>query len=97
VDRRAWDVDQLAGGGAECGPARIGWLGEQTRRLVRGADAALRSARMNIVFLLIPLGMVLVVGAAAALIWAVDSGQYDGELEDKGRIAIEPDEPHGPQ
>ncbi len=52
---------------------------------------------MNIVFLLIPLGMVLVVGAAAALIWAVDSGQYDGDLEDKGHIAIEPDESRGPQ
>jgi cbb3-type cytochrome oxidase maturation protein len=48
---------------------------------------------MNIVFLLIPLGMVLVAGAAVALLWAVDSGQYDGDLEDNGRIAIEPDEP----
>jgi cbb3-type cytochrome oxidase maturation protein len=47
---------------------------------------------MNIVFLLIPLGMVLVAAAAAALIWAVDSGQYDGEVEENGRIALESDE-----
>lgn len=46
---------------------------------------------MTIVFLLIPLGLVLVVAAAAALIWAVDSGQYDGNLEDQGQIAVEAD------
>jgi len=44
---------------------------------------------MNIVFLLIPLGMVLVAAAAVALLWAVDSGQYDGDLEENGRIALE--------
>lgn len=47
---------------------------------------------MNIVFLLIPLGVVLMVAAAAALIWAVDSGQYDGEVEENGRIALESDQ-----
>jgi cbb3-type cytochrome oxidase maturation protein len=46
---------------------------------------------MSIVFLLIPLGIVLVVAAAAALIWAVDSGQYDGDVEENGRIALEVD------
>jgi cbb3-type cytochrome oxidase maturation protein len=46
---------------------------------------------MSIVFLLIPLGLVLVTAAAAALIWAVDSGQYDGDVEQNGRIAIEPE------
>ena len=46
---------------------------------------------LNIVLLLIPLGMVLVVAAAAALIWAVDSGQYDGDVEGMGLIAVEPD------
>jgi cbb3-type cytochrome oxidase maturation protein len=46
---------------------------------------------MNIVFLLIPLGMVLVAAVAAALIWAVDSGQYDGDVEANGRIALELD------
>ena len=47
---------------------------------------------MSIVLLLIPLGIVLVVAAAAALIWAVDSGQYDGDLEEAGRVVLEPDE-----
>jgi cbb3-type cytochrome oxidase maturation protein len=46
---------------------------------------------MNIVFLLIPLGMVLVAAAAVALLWAVDSGQYDGDVEEHGRIALELD------
>jgi cbb3-type cytochrome oxidase maturation protein len=46
---------------------------------------------MNIVFLLIPLGIVLVGAAAAALLWAVDSGQYDGDVEENGRIALETD------
>jgi cbb3-type cytochrome oxidase maturation protein len=46
---------------------------------------------MNIVFLLIPLGIVLMIAAAAALIWAVDSGQYDGDVEENGRIALELD------
>lgn len=48
---------------------------------------------MSIVLLLIPLGIVLVVLAAAALIWAVDSGQYDGDLDESSRIVLEPDEP----
>lgn len=47
---------------------------------------------MNIVLLLIPLGIVLVAAAAAALIWAVDSGQYDGDMEEKGRMILEADE-----
>ena len=51
---------------------------------------------MTIVFLLIPLGLVLVAAAAAALIWAVDSGQYDGDVEENARIALEPEEPCPP-
>jgi cbb3-type cytochrome oxidase maturation protein len=47
---------------------------------------------MTIVFLLIPLGIVLVAAAAAALIWAVDSGQYDGDVEENGRMALELDQ-----
>ncbi|HUI62008.1 MAG TPA: cbb3-type cytochrome oxidase assembly protein CcoS [Steroidobacteraceae bacterium] len=47
---------------------------------------------MTIVFLLIPLALVLVLCAGAALIWAVDSGQYDGDLDESSRIAIEPDD-----
>jgi len=46
---------------------------------------------MNIVFLLIPLGIVLVIFAGLTLVWAVDSGQYDGDLEDSARIVLEPD------
>ena len=46
---------------------------------------------MNIVFLLIPLGMMLMVIAVAALFWAVNSGQYD-DLEDAGRSVIEPED-----
>jgi nitrogen fixation-related uncharacterized protein/nucleotide-binding universal stress UspA family protein len=37
-------------------------------------------------------GIVLVTAAAAALIWAVDSGQYDGDVEANGRIALELDQ-----
>ncbi len=44
---------------------------------------------MSIVFLLIPLGIVLMAAAVAALLWAVDSGQYDGELEREGRRILE--------
>jgi cbb3-type cytochrome oxidase maturation protein len=44
---------------------------------------------VNIVFLLIPLGMVLMVAAVAALFWAVNSGQYD-DLEDASQTVIDP-------
>jgi cbb3-type cytochrome oxidase maturation protein len=47
---------------------------------------------MNIVFLLIPLGMVLMIVAVVALFWAVNSGQYD-DLEDASRTVIDPGEP----
>lgn len=50
-------------------------------------------AGMTIVLLLIPLGLVLVALAAWALFWAVDSGQYDGDVESQGLIAVERDEP----
>lgn len=44
---------------------------------------------MSIVLLLIPLGLVMVVLAAAAFIWAVNSGQYDGDVDEHARIALE--------
>jgi len=47
---------------------------------------------MTIVFLLIPLGVVLMGAAVAALFWAVNSGQYD-DIEDASRPVLEPDEP----
>ena len=46
---------------------------------------------MNIVFLLIPLGLVLMAAAVAALFWAVNSGQYD-DIEDASRTVLEPDD-----
>jgi len=48
---------------------------------------------MSIVLLLIPLGMVLMAGAVAALFWAVNSGQYD-DIEEASRSVLEPDDEH---
>lgn len=48
---------------------------------------------MNIVFLLVPLGLVLMAAAVAALFWAVNSGQYD-DIDEAGRSVLEPDESH---
>lgn len=45
---------------------------------------------MSIVFLLIPLGMVLLGLAVAALFWAVNSGQYD-DIDEASRPVLEPD------
>jgi len=47
---------------------------------------------VNIVFLLIPLGLVLMGAAVAALFWAVNSGQYD-DIEEAGRAVFDPDDP----
>ncbi len=47
---------------------------------------------MSIVFLLIPLGMVLLGLAVAALFWAVNSGQYD-DIDEASRPVLEPDAP----
>lgn len=38
---------------------------------------------MNIIFILIPLGLILLLIAVAAFFWAVRSGQYD-DLESPG-------------
>ncbi len=46
---------------------------------------------MNIVFLLIPLGLVLMGAAVVALFWAVNSGQYD-DIEDAGLTVLDPDD-----
>ena len=51
---------------------------------------------MNIVYLLIPLGVALTVIAGAALIWAVNSGQFE-DLEEAGRAVLEPDTAAEPQ
>lgn len=46
---------------------------------------------MSVVLILIPLALVLVAVAAAALFWAVDSGQYD-DLEGAERLALDSEE-----
>ena len=50
---------------------------------------------MSVVYLLIPLAIVLMLGAGAALIWAVNSGQFD-DLDEAGHLALEPDAPNPP-
>jgi len=39
---------------------------------------------MEVLYLLIPLGVVLMVAAGAALVWAAHNGQFD-ELDEIGR------------
>jgi cbb3-type cytochrome oxidase maturation protein len=56
----------------------------------RGPNADTGSAGMSIVLLLIPLGLVLVSAAAAALFWAADNGQFD-DLDTPGRAIPEDD------
>ena len=54
---------------------------------------------MNIIFILIPLGLLLLVLAVAAFFWAVRSGQYD-DLESPGwNILYDDDQapPQGPE
>ncbi len=46
---------------------------------------------MEILFILIPLSLVLVAGAAWAFFWAVDQGQFD-DLETPGWEVLEPDD-----
>ncbi|MEW6169186.1 MAG: cbb3-type cytochrome oxidase assembly protein CcoS [Pseudomonadota bacterium] len=41
---------------------------------------------MEILYVLIPLGIVLVAAAAAVLVWAVHSGQYDALDEQQRRV-----------
>ncbi len=41
---------------------------------------------MEILFVLIPLGIVLVAAATAAMIWAVNSGQYDNLDEQQRKV-----------
>jgi cbb3-type cytochrome oxidase maturation protein len=48
---------------------------------------------MSILYVLIPLSVILMAGAAWALLWAVDAGQFD-DLGDEGRsILTEEDRP----
>jgi P-type Cu2+ transporter len=53
------------------------WLAPSRGASSRGASTGIRRWRVTILYMLIPLSLVLVVGAVAAFFWAVDSGQFD--------------------
>jgi len=46
---------------------------------------------MNIIFILIPLGLLLLLVAVAAFFWAVRSGQYDDLESPAWRILLDDD------
>ena len=46
---------------------------------------------MNIIFILIPLGLILLIVAVAAFFWAVRSGQYDDLESPAWRILLDDD------
>lgn len=46
---------------------------------------------MNSLFLLIPLGLILLVAAVAAFFWAVSNGQFDDLETPAWRIALDDD------
>lgn len=46
---------------------------------------------MNIIFLLIPLGLVMLVAAVVAFFWAVRSGQFDDLETPAWRILLDDD------
>jgi cbb3-type cytochrome oxidase maturation protein len=46
---------------------------------------------MNIIFLLIPLGLIILIIAVAAFFWAVRSGQYDDLESPAWRILLDDD------
>ncbi len=50
---------------------------------------------MNIIFVLIPVGLLLLALAIAAFFWAVGSGQFD-DLETPGTLVLFDEEPNGP-
>ena len=52
---------------------------------------------MNIIFLLIPLGLVLLAAAVAAFFWAVRSGQFDDLETPAWRILLDDDRSPPPE
>ena len=52
---------------------------------------------MNIIFILIPLGLVMLVIAVAAFFWAVKSGQYDDLESPAWRILLDDDRAPPPE
>jgi cbb3-type cytochrome oxidase maturation protein len=51
---------------------------------------------MSIAYLLIPLGILLMAGAAVALFWAADNGQFE-DLDAAGRSVLEEDDGRPPE
>lgn len=49
---------------------------------------------MNVLLVMIPLSIVLLLGAAAAFFWAVDHGQFD-DMDTPGLLPLD-DNPHEP-
>jgi cbb3-type cytochrome oxidase maturation protein len=45
---------------------------------------------MNIVLVMLPLSIILLLGAVAAFFWAVDHGQFD-DMETPGLLALDDD------
>lgn len=52
---------------------------------------------MNIIFLLIPLGLVLLLAAVVAFFWAVRSGQFDDLETPAWRILLDDDRSPPPE
>ena len=48
---------------------------------------------MNAIFILIPLGLVLLIAAIAAFIWAVDHDQFEDLDRESSRLRFDDDEP----
>lgn len=49
---------------------------------------------MNVILVMIPLSLLLLIGAAIAFFWAVDHDQFD-DMETPGLLALD-DDPHAP-
>ncbi|HHQ42591.1 MAG TPA: cbb3-type cytochrome oxidase assembly protein CcoS [Chromatiales bacterium] len=52
---------------------------------------------MEILFLLIPLGFVLLAAAVWAFVWAVRSGQFEDLEGPAWRVILDDDDPHVPR
>jgi len=52
---------------------------------------------MNILYLLIPIGLVFLAGAIWLLLWAIRSGQYDDMEGPAFRILMDDDDPRIPE
>lgn len=60
-------------------------------RCAQGACRRSRRAKVDSLYLLIPLSVLLVLGVAALLVWSVMSGQFE-DLEREGRRMLDADD-----